>query len=364
MTDTMHDFFARHVEPKGDPTPGPPRKRKHKHRLRRALIATAACVVVLLVAVAGAGYLVINHLASSIPRISGITALTAADRPVMPAATRDSMTVLLITTNAFAPTRPPGAGPPGISEPATLRSNLIALVHMNSNHRGGSVVSIPPTAIVNVPGHGRMEIQRALALGGPSLLITTVEQLTNVRIDHYSVVNFTGVGHLLNAMGGVNVDVPQRVVSYGVSFAPGINHLTSYNALAYVRQAGASSIGRVQLQQNFLRGILDQMAQIHSVGQLLTDLRVLSAVGDVLSVDSNLSDWQLESLALRLRDLRGSSAAFVTAPTVNGSPTSGGLGPLQLNTQLSSQLWQAIRHDSVAVFARAHPAIVTPVAPR
>jgi LCP family protein required for cell wall assembly len=361
MSETMREYFARQAKPSDGPVPEPPRRRKR--RLMRALIVAAVSVVVLVGALAGAGYLVINHLASSIPRISGISALTAADRPVMPAATRDSMTVLLITTNAFAPTQLPGADLSGTSGQVALRSNLIALVHLNADHRSGSVVSIPPTVIVNVPGHGRMEIHRALQLGGPSLLITTVEQLTNVRIDHFSVVNFTGVGRLLNAMGGINVDVPRRVVSYGVSFGPGVNHLTSFNALAYVRQAGASSIGRVQLQQNFLRGILDRMAQIHSVGQVGTDVRVLATIGGVLSVDSDFSNSQLESLALRLRDLHGSSASFVTAPTVNGSPASGGLGSLQLNAQLSAELWQAIRHDSVAAFARQHPATVTPIDP-
>lgn len=362
MSETMREYYARQAKPSGGPTPQPPNRRR-KRRLKRALIAAAVSVVVLVGAVAGVGYLVINHLASSIPRISGISALTAADQPVMPAATRGSMTVLLTTTNASAPTRLPGAEVPGTSEPVALRSNLIALVHLNADHRSGSVVSIPPTVIVNVPGHGRMEIHRALQLGGPSLLITTVEQLTNVRIDHYSVVNFTGMGHLLNAIGGISVYVPHRVLAYGVSFPAGLNHLTSFNALAYVRQADVSSIGRVQLQQNFLRGVLDRMAQLHSIGQVGTDVRMLGTLGDVLSVDSNFSNSQLESLALQLRHLHGSSATFVTAPTVNGSPTSGGLGPLRLNAQLSAELWQAIRHDSVAAFATQHPATVTPIDP-
>src|ERR1022692_1538154 len=362
MSDTMHDFFARQAEPSiaepsGGPAPDPPRQRRR--RLRRILLASALSLVLLIGAVAGSGYLVMNHLAGSIHRISGIAALTAADQPVMPAATRGSMTVLLTSADNFAN----GSSQPGSSEPVQLRSGLIALVHLNANHKGGSVVSIPPTTVVSVPGRGQLELYQAMRLGGPSLLIRTVEQLTNVRIDHYSVVNFGGVSHLIDSLGGVSVVVPRSVTSYGVSFRPGVNHLTGANSLAYVRQPAASSIGRVELQQNLVRAMLDRMAQIHMSSSLGTDVSVLTSLDQVLSVDSNFSNSALESLVLRLRTLHGSSAVFVTAPTVDGSPTSGGLSAVHLNTQLSDKLWQAIRGDSVAAFAHQHPDTVISIAP-
>jgi LCP family protein required for cell wall assembly len=356
MSDTMHDFFARQAEPSiaepsGGPAPDPPRKRRR--RLRRILLASALSLVLLIGAVAGAGYLVINHLADGIHRISGIAALTAADQPVMPAATRGSMTVLLTSADNFAN----GSSQPGSAQTRQLQSGLIALVHLNANHKGGSVVSIPPTAVVSVPGRGQLELYQAMRL------IRTVEQLTNVRIDHYSVVNFGGVSHLIDSLGGVSVVVPRSVTSYGVSFRPGVNHLTGANSLAYVRQPAASSIGRVELQQNLVRAMLDRMAQLHMSSSLGTDVSVLTSLDQALSVDSNFSNSALESLVLRLRTLHGSSAVFVTAPTVNGSPTSGGLHPVQLNGQLSDKLWQAIRGDSVAAFAHQHPGTVITIAP-
>ena len=364
MSDTMRDFFAREAErstTKRSAGHGPDSRRRRKRRVRRALIASAICVVLLIGAVAGAGYLVINHLVGGIHRISGITALTAANQPVMPTATSQSMTVLLTSSNNFAAGA--GRGVPGSAQPGQLRSGLIALVHLNANSKGGSVVSIPPTAVVAVPGHGRLELYQAMRLGGPSLLIRTVEQLTNVRIDHYSVVNFGGVSHLIDALGGVNVVLPRSVTSYGISFPAGVNHLTGVNSLAYVRQPQVSSIGRVELQQNLVRAMLGRMAQIHTTSNLGTDVAVLSSLDHALSVDSSFSNSALESLVLRLRDLHGSDAVFVTTPTTNGSPTSGGLAPVQLNTQLSDQLWQAIRTDSVAAFANQHPDLVTPIAP-
>ena len=70
-----------------------------------------------------------------------------------------------------------------------MPSGLIALVHIDANRKAGAFVSIPANAVVRVPGHGMMPISQSLRLGGPSLLIATVERVTGVRIDHYSVVD-------------------------------------------------------------------------------------------------------------------------------------------------------------------------------
>ena len=66
-------------------------------------------------------------------------------------------------------------------------------MHLDADLKAGSVVSIPPNAEVSIPGHGRSELENALVFGGPSLLIQTIEQLTDVRVDHHAVVNFGGL---------------------------------------------------------------------------------------------------------------------------------------------------------------------------
>ena len=81
-------------------------------------------------------------------------------------------------------------------------------MHINANRQAEAIVSIPPNALVHVPGHGVTELWNALPLGGPSLLIRTVEHLTNVRVDHYLVVDFNKLAASLGPLGGVNVDVP------------------------------------------------------------------------------------------------------------------------------------------------------------
>jgi len=356
MSDTpMQDFIAQQSAAARVWKPRRQRGPRHR-RLKRIIVAVATSLVVLIGGIAGAGYLFVNHLLSGIHRIPNIAALDAAHQPVMPATTRRSMTTLLVGS-AVLPAVRHGGGPLGSSQAPEDMTGLIALVHLNASKHGGAVVSIPPDAVVQVPGFGQLELWQTLKFGGPSLLIRTVEKLTNVRIDHYSVLDFAGVDNVIGAMNGVNVDVPYTVSSDGYSFPAGVDHLNSADVLPYVRQPAVSEIGRELLEQNLIRAMLDKIASQHLI---TTDYRVVRALDGALSVDSNFSNSQLGSLALRLQDLRGRDGVFVTAPTINGSPVSGGTGPVYLNERISAKLWQAIRHDAVAAFARRYPFTVTP----
>jgi len=311
--------------------------------LRRVVLAMILSLVMLAAGVMVAGYLTVSHYASSIRRLPGILALEAAHQPVMPARSRRSMTVLLTLSGVLR-------GRSG------LQSGLIALVHLDADGHTGAVISIPADALVSVPGHGTAQLWNALRLGGPSLLIETVEELTNVRIDHYSVMSFEGVRSLIGAMRGINVDVPFTFTSDGYTFPAGIDHLNAASVLPYVRQAGVSVVIRSELQGNLIRSMLDKAAADRMF--VAIDFRVLHAMADALSVDRNFSDTQLESAALRLGHLPGNGGVFITAPTTGGPG-----GSALLIEQVTGRLWGAIRKDSIAEFARQFPYAVTPGAP-
>ena len=120
------------------------------------------------------------------------------------------MTVL-ITGKGIGPT-----GGTSVSEDSP--SGLIMLLHVNATGYSGGVVSIPPQSIVRVPGHGRTELENAEKFGGPSLLVQTVENLTHVQINHYARIDFSHVDRTVNALGGVNVIVPDVTSSFGHVF--------------------------------------------------------------------------------------------------------------------------------------------------
>lgn len=356
------EYFSNQAKLAAEPLPGSTERHQRRRRLRmlkRVAIASGLALVVFSGVLVGGSYLVIHHLASSIPRISDVTALTAADQPAVPARFRGSMNVLL-TGSVVAPSHRAGSGLDGSSRAPESPSGLIAIIHLNANHRGGGVVNLPANALVNVPGHGNAELGSTLAIGGPSLLIRTVERLTGDRIDHYSVLDFVGVAAVIKALNGVQVEVPYTTTSMGFTFPMGMDKLTTANVLAYVRQAAVSEIGREELQSNLIRAMLDKLAKADS---LTTDYRVMRALAKVLSVDSNFSDSQLTSLALRLSHLRGSDGTFLTAATNGGSAHSGATSPVHLNRRLDQKLWQAIRTDSLQALATRYPSLVTPTDP-
>jgi LCP family protein required for cell wall assembly len=356
---SVDDFFSRQAREARGPEPAPvaSRRRKRLKLVRRIALASVLALIVIAGAVAGGGYVTVNHLASSVHRIQGVTALDAANQPLMPAATRKSMTVLL-TSSTTRPAQIGGSGALGSSTKPEATSGLIALVHLDANNRAGAVVSIPADVVVNVPGHSRMELWDTLQAGGPSLLIRTVEKLTNVRIDHYSVLDFAGAAKVIGAMNGVSVDVPHTFTDDGFTFPAGKDHLDAARVLPYVRDPGISQIIRTEVQQNLIRAMLGKIESKHLFGHIATDYRVLHAMAGALSVDSNFTDSQLESLGLRLGNIRGRAGTFITAPTTGGSS-----GSVVLNQRITRKLWSAIRHDAVAAFAKRYPSTLTPGAP-
>ena len=332
--------------------------RSRRGRIAVILLVSAASFALAVAGMAGGGYLYVNSYFSSIHRISGITALTAADQPRMPAATRRSLTILMLDADVLPPYRH-GHGKLGSSRHAEQMSGLIALLHFNANRRGASLTAIPPDAVVHIPGHGRKELWDALPIGGPSLLITTVMRLTRIRIDHFAVVDFADLKSVISAIHGVNVQVTTPFTSDGYHFHAGRDHLGPDRALAYARDTSVSEIGRGWLQESLIRAFADKAA---GLGPMAT-LHVARAVTKALSLDSNFTNTELAALTFQLRDLHGSQTLWIDAPTTNGSPVNGGTGPVRLNHKITKHLWYAIRHDRVAAFARRYPSTLTPDAP-
>jgi len=126
---------------------------------------------------------------------------------------------------------------------------------------GGGMLSVPRDTLVGIPDVGEDKLNAAFAYGGPDLTVRTLENLTEVPIDNYAVINFSGVEEVVNALGGVTVEVEQQI-DVGVegqkfSIPPGTRELNGAQALAYVRYRGGptADIGRIGRQQRFLSAL-------------------------------------------------------------------------------------------------------------
>jgi LCP family protein required for cell wall assembly len=316
------------------------RRRKGRRRPWRIVLISLGSLLALVLVVAAGGYAYVNHLVSNIPRVK-----VAYLAPV----TAGSGQTFLFTASPIGPT-----GENGQSTSSPGYSKLFMLLHINADGKAGGAVTIPADAIVNVPGHGAHPLWYALQKGGPSLAVETITRLTGDPINHYARVDFAHVSALVNAIGGVNVTIPESSTAFGQTFNAGVNHLTGVTAVYYARDPSLSDEARTLRQEVLVRTVLGKIGDERLITNPITMVSVLNAITGALTVDSNMNNSQVESLAQQLGKLTGSAATFVTAATQTVD------GKLVVNPVIDNQLWTAIKKDNIKGFAVQYPATVTP----
>jgi polyisoprenyl-teichoic acid--peptidoglycan teichoic acid transferase len=93
------------------------------------------------------------------------------------------------------------------------RSDSIVLIRTDPDHHKIALLSIPRDLRVDIPRHGAEKINAAYAFGGPTLAIKTVERVTGLQINHVIVVDFSTFGDVVDALGGVTINVPHKILS-------------------------------------------------------------------------------------------------------------------------------------------------------
>ncbi|HYI73644.1 MAG TPA: LCP family protein [Gaiellaceae bacterium] len=198
------------------------------------------------------------------------------------------------------------------------RSDSLMLVRLDPETHRLSYLSIPRDLRVEIPGYGTSKINAANQIGGPALTIATVKALTGLAVDHVVVVDFDGFRELIDAIGGIEVDVPNAVLSNrfdcpykparcddweGWRFEKGAQHMDGRRALVYSRirtnqlNPADSDITRGVRQQIVADAVGDEIA---SVGTFLR----LPFMGEELAAPlaTDLSAWELAQIGwIRLR---------------------------------------------------------------
>ncbi len=178
------------------------------------------------------------------------------------------------------------------------RSDSILLVRVDPARNRIVQLSIPRDLRVTIPGHGDDRINVAYALGGPALAIRTVRALTGIPINHVVLVDFSGFRDLVDALGGVTIDNPEKIISNSFDghpwrFGKGRLHLDGRHALAYARvrentaNPADNDLTRGLRQQRVLQAIAHGLA---SPGTLLHLPRVGRTIGKPLTTDLTADD--------------------------------------------------------------------------
>ncbi|MHA7178309.1 LCP family protein [Arthrobacter sp. Sr24] len=211
-------------------------------------------------------------------------------------------------------------------EASDQRSDTMMWVHIPGDGKNIVMMSIMRDTWVDIPGHGQAKINAAMAYGGVPLVVQTLEGLFKSRLDHVAIVDFEGFKAITDSLGGVKVNVPMAFTTGNNqhTFNAGPQVLNGDQALAFVRERYAFSDGdyqRVRNQQLFLKSVMNTAltpATLTNPGKI-SDL--VNQVSPFISVDEGLDAAAMASLAVGLRDVRGSNVLSFTLPNL-GTGTS------------------------------------------
>jgi LCP family protein required for cell wall assembly len=199
------------------------------------------------------------------------------------------------------------------------------------------------------------KINSSFNWGGAPLLIQTIEEMTQLKIDHYVEVNFAGFAKIIDSLGGIQVCTKKNIndPKSHLVLEAGIHNLNGIEALKYVRTRefdGMGDLGRMQRQQAFMSSVLRKAT---SAGVLLNPITMTSFINSALSAvttDNGLKNSDLITLAKQLKSLATSSVRTLTVPLSDLSYDSNGVTSAVLwDPVLAPQLWDRLKQDQAVV---------------
>jgi LCP family protein required for cell wall assembly len=307
---------ARRAVRSDGPGPGkiverPPR---HRRRLwlgwtwRRWTLVTILGLLVLSVIWGVAGYLSVS---------SGVSdANKRLPESVRPTLTPDSGLLLDSPTTILLLGSDHATGKGGVGRSTDQHGDSMTLLRTDPGHHRLYYLSIPRDLQTEVPGHGQQKINAAMQFGGPQLAVRTIDALVGkaLPINHVVVVDFNQFEKLIDAVGGVTVNVPENILSNrfdcpyktqqrcaqwkGWRFHKGPTHMTGHQALIFSR------VRENQLDpsySDFDRQHNQQLVQQAALAKLSSPTRFFSLPFNGSSllkpIATDLSTWKLMQLA-------------------------------------------------------------------
>jgi LCP family protein required for cell wall assembly len=309
-------------------------------RQRRALLLVSSAMSVLILLVAGSAWGLTSYINSHLGRVNAGTTGTPSSGP---------LNILVAGLDERSGLTPHQQALLHVGQnQGEVDTDTLMLVHVPADHRYVRVVSLPRDSWVNIPGHGMSKINAALGLGGPQLMVQTVEQATGLTINDYVEVNFLGFVKVIDALGGVNICLPYAVDDRysGLDMSAGMHHVNGITALEFARDRHSfptSDLARIQDQQQLVSTALSEGI---SSGMLANPVRLesfLSATAAAIKVDQG---FNVARLADELRGLSPRDVTFTTVPLSNVNyitPT--GESAVQWNSSAAAALFNEMKTD-------------------
>lgn len=361
------------------PARGPKPRRTKGQRFARILSWVALTTAVVVLLAAGGLYVAFNHYNGQIDRIA-IPGISGHAKPR--AAPRNAENILLVGSDSRAGSNGVGTQGAGATFVTGQRSDTVILVHLFGTSEKAELVSFPRDSYVEIPAYtnpktGRVtaahhdKLNSAFSEGGPALLIATIENVSNIRVDHFLQVDFTGFKGMVNKLGGVDVCLTKAAQDHysGIDLSAGNHHISGDVALAFVRQRHGLALGdidRIARQQQFIGSLVHKVL---SAGTLLDPFKLngfLDVATTSLQADKGLSGNDIKNLALRLRNFSSGGVSFTTVPITDSNGNRGGASVVLLDDAKAADMFGALRDDRAPGTPVAPPkggATTTPTVP-
>ncbi|WP_433547360.1 LCP family protein [Streptomyces sp. CA-294286] len=317
---------------------GPARRRARNSRRGSALRWSAISLAVLILGTAGAGFLYYEYLDSKLQREKLSLGDDRPDKAAPNAAGQTPLNILLIGSDARDSDANKTLGGAKKSFDTPPLADVQMLLHMSADRSNISVVSMPRDTLVKLPKctdpkNGRVypattrryKANESLGRGGPGCTVSTWENLTNIHIDHFMMVDFAGVVSMADAIGGVPVCVQDNVRSRtadgkgsGLELRKGTTPVQGEQALQWLRTRYGfednTDIGRTKAQHMYMNSMVRELR----ANAKLTDphkLRKLAeAAIEALKVDDAIDVKGLFDLGTQLKSVPTNRITMATMP--------------------------------------------------
>lgn len=341
-------------------------KRRRPPFRKRHPVVTSLIAAVIVLPVAAVGYFAWN-LNHQLDKLERVKVENLADRPD-PAPGRALNFLLLGSDKAEGADKNSSVAQDAKASEwpvGKYRSDTIMIAHITEKRDKVFLVSIPRDSFVMIydaQGNPTSEakINAAFSQHGPLGAISTIENLSGLRMDHLTIIDWDGFKDLSEAVGGVPVTIPETFYDskQDITWEAGRHVLRGSEALAYVRTRyglGEGDFDRIRRQQNFMRSLMGKMLNSGVTSNPVTLTNTVSALAENLTVDDKLSNDAIRGLALSLRGVSVKDVTFLTAPVAGlaSDPTWGSI--VRLEADKTAALFEAIRTESLESYVLANP---------
>ena len=310
-------------------------------RRRRILRWSAMVLAVLILGTAGAGYLYYQHLNANIKKDKlniGDEKDRAAESKAN-AAGQTPLNILLIGSDARDTEENQKLGGAKETFGGVPLADVQMLLHISADRTNMSVVSMPRDTLLQIPKCtdpdngkvyaatvGRVMTNQSLGRGGPGCTVATWEKLTDIHIDHFMKIDFSGVVSMADAIGGVPVCVDANIYSKdsrghgsGLKLKKGTTYVKGKQALQWLRTRygfeDGTDIARAKAQHQYMNAMVRQLrenATLSNPGKL----RALAETAtNALTVDEGLGNVaKLYDLSKELRKVPTEGITMTTMP--------------------------------------------------